>query len=135
MRSSLSGRVGPMIPVSRRVLAVCSLSVTRPITFTSRKPKSWRHYPALDERMYVRGPARVQEHVALADAGLGLQQAVVEQRFADRLGELAVVAGESAREVRELRVVAAPLPHAVEPLQDAPRDAPRRVGVVVRARG
>jgi hypothetical protein len=34
--------------------------------------------------------------------------------------------------VREVGVVAAPLAHAVEPLQDAPRDPSRRVGVLVR---
>jgi hypothetical protein len=85
--------------------------------------------------MYVRGAPRVEEDVALTHAGLGLQQPVDEQRFADRLGELAVVAGEPTGQMRELRVVAAPLPHAVEPLQDPPGDPPRRVGVVVRARG
>src|SRR5882724_11231884 len=99
------------------------------MTFTSRKPKSWGPYPALDQGMYVCRAARVQEHVALPDARLGLQQTRLQQRLADGLGQLAVVAGEAARQVGELRVVAAPLPHAVEPLQDAPSDAPRRVGV------
>ena len=69
--------------------------------------------------------ARVEEHVALADATASRQQPRLEQRLADRLGERALVAGEAAREVRELRVVAAPLPHPVEPLEDPPRDAPR----------
>ena len=47
----------------------------------------------------------------------------------------AVVAGEAAREVREVGVVAAPLAHAVEPLEDAAGDAPGGVGVLVRAHG
>src|SRR3954468_19365551 len=104
------------------------------MTFTSRKPKSWGPYPALYQCMYVCCTARVQEHVALPDARLGLQQASLEQRLADGLGELAVVAREAACQVGELRVVAAPLPHAVEPLQDAPSDAPRGVRAVVGAR-
>ena len=45
-----------------------------------------------------------------------------------------LVAGEAARQMGELRVVAAPLAHAVQALEDAPRDAPGGVGVVVRAR-
>ena len=49
------------------------------------------------------------------------------------LGQRAVVAGEAAREMAELGVVAAPLPHAVQALEDAPGDAARGVGVVVRA--
>src|SRR4051794_10204495 len=104
------------------------------MTFTSRKPKSWGPYPALYQAMYVCCTARVQEHVALADARLGLQQPGLEQRLADGLGQLAVVARETACEVGELRVVATPLPHAVEPLQDAPCDAPRGVRVVVGPR-
>src|SRR4051812_29428435 len=104
------------------------------MTFTSRKPKSWRPYPALYQGMYVGRAAWVGEHVALADARLGLQQAGLEQGPADRLGELAVVAREAPRRVRELRVVSAPLAHDVEPLQDAPGDPPRRIGIVVGAR-
>ena len=86
----------------------------------------------LDQAVDVGRAARVEEHVALADRRLLGEQPVGEQRLADRLGELALVAGEAAREVREVRVVAAPLAHAVEPLEDPPRDAPRRVGVLVR---
>ena len=44
----------------------------------------------------------------------------------------AVVAGEAACEVREVGVVAAPLPHAVEPLEDPAGDAQGRVGIGVR---
>src|SRR4051812_8425308 len=92
----------------------------------------WRR-SALDEAADVRGPARVQEHVALADRRLLCQQAGGEQRLADLDGERAVVAGEAAWQVREVGVVAAPLAHAVEPLQDAARDAPPRHGILVRA--
>ena len=62
------------------------------------------------------------------------QQARGEQRLADLGGELAVVAGEAAREVGEVGVVAAPLPHAVEALEDPARDAAGGIGVVVGAR-
>ena len=63
------------------------------------------------------------------------QQPGGEQRLADVGGELAVVAGEPAREVGEVRVVAAPLAHPVEPLEDPARDAAGGIGVLVRARG
>jgi urease alpha subunit len=82
--------------------------------------------------MDVRRAARVEEDVALADGRLLRQQAVAEQRLADRLGELPVVAGEAAGEMGEVGVVAAPLPHAVEALEDAAGDALRRVRVLVR---
>ena len=71
--------------------------------------------------------------MALADARLLLEQAGLEQRLADLVGERAVVAGEPAREVAELRVVAAPLAHPVEALEDPARDPARGLGVVVRA--
>src|SRR3954447_10131351 len=105
------------------------------MTFTSRKPKSWRLYPALYQCMYICRAAWIEEHMALADARLGLQQTRFEQRLDDRLGELAVVAGKAAREVHDLRVVAAPLAHAVEPLEDAPGNSARRIGIVVGPRG
>ena len=89
----------------------------------------------LDEAADVGRPAGVEEDVALAHGGLLRQQPGADQRLADGLGELALVAGEAAREVGEVRVVAAPLPHAVEPLEDPPRDPPGGVGVLVRAGG
>src|SRR3954447_14526896 len=98
------------------------------MTFTSRKPKSWGPYPALYQCMYVCCTARVQEDVALPDARLGLQQASLEQRLAHGLGELAVVAREAACQVGELRVVAAPLAHAVEALEDPAGGAGRGGG-------
>ena len=60
--------------------------------------------------------------MALADGRLLRQQPGVEQRLADGLRERAVVAREAAREMGEVGVVAAPLPHPVEPLEDPPRD-------------
>ena len=72
--------------------------------------------------------------MALADARLLGQQAGGEQGLAHRLGQRALVAGEAAREMGELRVVSAPFPHPVQALEDAPRHPPGGVGVVVRAR-
>src|SRR5512133_212959 len=89
---------------------------------------------ALDQGVNVAGAARVEEDVALPDARLLGEQARREERLANGLGERAVVAGEAPGEVGELGVVAAPLAHAVEALQDAPRDAAGGVGVVVGAR-
>jgi hypothetical protein len=71
--------------------------------------------------------------VALAHARLLLQQAGAQEGLAHLVGERALVAGEAARQVVEGRVVSAPLPHAVEALEDAARHAPHRVGVLVRA--
>ena len=90
--------------------------------------------PRLDERVDVAGPPRVEEDMALADARLLGQQAGGEQGLAHRLGQRALVAGEAAREMGELRVVSAPFPHPVQALEDAPRHPPGGVGVVVRAR-
>ena len=73
--------------------------------------------------------------MALADRWLLGQQPGVQQRLARVLGQRALVAREAAREVREVRVVAAPLAHAVEPLEDPAGDAARRIGVLVRADG
>ena len=72
--------------------------------------------------------------MALADARLLLEQPGFEQRLADLVGERAVVAREAAREVAEVRVVAAPLAHPVEPLEDPAGDPARGLRVVVRAR-
>ena len=72
--------------------------------------------------------------MALAHARLLLEQAGLQERLAHLVGERAVVAGEAARQVVERGVVAAPLAHAVEPLEDPARHTPHRVGVLVRAR-
>ena len=93
-----------------------------------------RRLSPLDERVDVPGPLGVQEHVALADARLLRQEPGGEQSLAHRLGQSAVVAGEAARQVGELGVVAAPLAHAVQALQDAPRHTAGGVGVVVGSR-
>ena len=58
-----------------------------------------------------------------------------QQEQGDRLRERAVVAREAAREVREVGVVAAPLAHPVEALEDPPRHPAPRIGVLVRAHG
>src|SRR4051794_31138747 len=92
----------------------------------------WRR-STLDEAADVGGTARVEEHVALAHGRLLGPQPGGEQRLADLDRERAVVAGEAARQVREVGVVAAPLAHAVEPLEDAARDAAPRDRVLVRA--
>ena len=72
--------------------------------------------------------------MALAHARLLLEQAGLQQRLADLVRQRAVVAGESAGHVVEGRVVAAPLAHAVEPLQDPAGHAAHGVRVLVRAR-
>ena len=87
----------------------------------------------VDQPADLRRAARVQEHVALADGRLLGQQPGLEQRLPHRLGERALVAGEAAAQVREVGVVAAPLAHAVEPLEDPAGDAAGGIGVLVRA--
>src|SRR4051794_5883942 len=104
------------------------------MTFTSGEPKSWRPYPAFYEGMYIRRTSWVEEHVALSDARLLEQQPLHDQRLAHGLGQLAVVAREAAGQVGELGVEATPLAHAVEPLQDPARHAPRGIRVVVGPR-
>jgi hypothetical protein len=71
--------------------------------------------------------------VALPHARLLLEQACLQQRLAHVVGECAVVAGEPAGQVVEGRVVAAPLAHSVEALQDSASHAAHGVGVLVRA--
>src|SRR4051812_11110943 len=128
------------MPAPASVRAVKSFWRSRSWTFTSGNLRLLRELQiagglaALDQGVDVAGPPRVEEHVALADARLFGEQARFEHRLPDGLGELAVVAGEAAREMRELGVVAAPFAHPVEALEDPARDAARGVGVVVRAR-
>src|SRR4051812_5226341 len=88
-----------------------------------------RQTPLVDQRVDVLRAGGVEEDVALADARLLGEQLGLDERLADLGRQLAVVAGEAARQVGELGVVAAPLAHAVEALEDAPRDAAARVGV------
>src|SRR3954447_6909978 len=132
------GRVGLATPAPTTVFAVNSFCMTWSVTFTSRKPnRSGQReiagrLAALDEDVDVARAARVEEDVALPDARLLREQAGLEERLADRLGELAVVAGEAARQMLEVGVVDAPLPHPRGALEHPPAVAPRRVGVVVR---
>ena len=56
-----------------------------------------------------------------------------QERLADRVGQRAIMAGEPARQVVEGGVIAAPLAHAVEALEDPARHAAHRVGVLVRS--
>src|SRR3954454_22975165 len=93
----------------------------------------WR-LAAVDQGVDVLRAARIEVDVPLADRRLLEEQAGGEQRLADLHRQRPVVAGEATRQLRNLRVVAAPLAHAGEPLQDPPRDPSRWVGVLVRAR-
>ncbi len=76
---------------------------------------------------------RVEVDVTLADGRLLGEQPRLQQRLPHLLRERAVVAGEASRKVRELGVVAAPLAHAVEALEDPAAPRFGRVGVLVRA--
>ena len=141
--SSRSGRSGRMIPRSSSVTSgawpcgvTCSgldhvadvVTLAEASDPVGARPRSMR-------RADVRRAARVEEDVALADATASPPAGPASSSASPTsLGERAVVAGEAAREVGELRVVAAPLPHAVEALEDPAGDAARRVGVLVRAR-
>src|SRR4051794_332697 len=137
-----SGRVGARTPAPTRVLTRKTVFWTRPgidmgHMFSSspvREPQAGRRLAGVDEPVHVLRPARVEVDVALADRRLLQQQAGFQQRLPDVHGECAVVAGEAAREVGELRVVAAPLAHPGQALEDAAGDAARRVRVLVRAR-
>src|SRR3954468_8940555 len=141
VRTARSGRWIRMMPASVSVASDCTVLVTclrgaiAGNISLSGEAQSRRFVPRLDQPPDVSRAARVEEDVALADRRLLGEQARAEQRLADVGGELAVVAREAACEVGEVRVVAAPLAHAVEPLEDASRDAARGVGVLVRARG
>src|SRR4051812_39929503 len=100
--------------------------------FLQRKAR--RQTPLVDERVDVLRPPGVEEDVALADAGLLEEQAGDEELLADPDRQLALVAREAARQVGELGVVAAPFAHAVEALEDASRDAPVGVGILLGPR-
>src|SRR5215213_6021917 len=127
-----------MMPASVSVASDCTVLVTcfrgsiAGNISLSGEAQSRRFLPRLDQPPDVARAARVEEDMALADRRLLGQGACPEQRLAAVGGELAVVAREAAREVGEVRVVAAPLAHSVEPLEDPPRDPARRVGVLVR---
>src|SRR4051794_4441987 len=66
--------------------------------------------PVVDERVDLLRAPGIEEDVALADARLLEQEAGGEELLADVVRERAIVARESAREMREVGVVAAPLP-------------------------
>src|SRR5256885_15556844 len=83
------------------------------------------HGAVVDQGVDLAGAAGVEEDVALADARLLEQQAGLDQPLADVVGERAIVAREAPRQVGELGVVAAPLAHAGEALEDAAGRPPR----------
>src|SRR4051794_17516763 len=87
----------------------------------------------VDEPVDLSRAPRVEGDVALADARLLLQQTGPQQRLPHLRRQRPVVAGEATREVLELGVVAAPLAHPVEALEDAAGDPAAGVGIVVRA--
>src|SRR5215210_1638341 len=98
---SRSGRVGRMIPASVSVTRVWILLVTcfwshiaRGILSRLGQRQTRWFLPVLDQSPDVSRAARVEEHVALSDARLLGQQARLQQRLADGVGELAVVALE-----------------------------------------
>src|SRR2546423_13856583 len=88
-----------------------------------RQRHTWWQLAGLDHPPDFCCSAWIEVDVPLADRRLLGQHPRREQRLADVAGERAVVAGEAAGQVRELGVVAAPLAHPVEPLEDAARDA------------
>jgi hypothetical protein len=83
--------------------------------------------------------ARVEEHVTLSHRRLLGEQPGASRASPDRLRKRSLVAARSRAEVRELGVVAAPLAHPVEALQDAPaicgRDRDPRAGAPSSAVG
>ena len=100
VRASLSGAVGRMMPVPARMRGsgvvrelLDGVHGRSPTTCAadpdaaSGQPQAVGELAALDERVDVAGPPRVEEDVALADARLLGQQARVEQRLADLLGQ------------------------------------------------
>ena len=133
-----SGRSGRTMPALVSVTSVWSLVVSlvascagerhgaHPFIADGSSHTRWRPRRVSMSARMSRGAARVEEDVALADGRLLLQQARVEQRLPHLLRERAVVAREAAREVGEVGVVAAPLAHAVEPLEDPAGDAAGR---------
>src|SRR3954447_3539458 len=141
VRTARSGRWIRMMPACVSVASDCAVLVTclrgsiAGNISLSGEAQSRRFVPRLDQPPDVSRAARVEEDVALADRRLLGEQARAEQRLADVGGELALVAREAAREVGEVRVVAAPLAHAVEPLEDPPRDPASGVRILVRAHG
>src|SRR5919198_2244455 len=141
-----SGRDGRRMPASASVFAVKSFVVTWVLTLSrsrsigrivsrGRQLHARRCLALVDQRPDLARAARVEEDVALADGRLLGQQAGLQERLSHRLRERPLVAGEAAREVREVGVVAAPLAHAVEPLEDAAGGPARRGGVLLRPGG
>src|SRR3954447_25373449 len=110
MRTSLSGRVGRMMPVSvstfavqRRFVIWSRMSMTLWKLRGSRQTYPAGHLTTIDQRVDVGGATRIEVDVALPDARLLGQQARGEQRLADILGQRALVTGEALRQVGELR--------------------------------
>ena len=99
-----------------------------------RKPHTRWNLSRLDQLADLGRLARVEVDVALADAGLLRQQPGLQQRLPHLLRQRAIVAREAARQVGELGVIAAPLAHPVEPLEDPARRAQAGIRVLVRAR-
>src|SRR5690348_2267815 len=114
MRTSLSGRVGRMMPVSVSTFAVHNLFViwSRMSIAACKLRRSGQSYPArhfstIDQRVDVRGAARVEVDVALADARLLGEQPGVQQGLAHVDGQLLLVARKALGQMGELGVVAA----------------------------
>src|SRR3954451_5435988 len=101
------------MPASASVLAVNSFVVTWVLTLSrsrsiarivsrGRQLHATGYRALVDQCADVGRTARVEEHVALADRRLLGEQPGHEQRLPDVLGERPLVAGEAARQVREV---------------------------------
>src|SRR5687768_10051218 len=111
-----------MMPAPASVMTVCSFPATcaglggfmsqTTIPPSRQLQPRWRR-SRRDDAMDVGRAARVEEDMALADGRLLREQAVGQQRLADGLRELALIAREAARQVGEVGVIAAPLAHPV----------------------
>src|SRR3954451_4353881 len=113
-----SGRPGWSTPAPASVRAVKSLVVTwlatRPrsgdmdrMLSRGRQTHARRQRAVVDQPPDLGRAARVEEHVPLSDRRLLRQHPGLQQRLPHLLRERALVAGEPAREVREVGVVAA----------------------------
>src|SRR3954447_7352062 len=89
------------------------------LPLSGRQPHTRWNLTRLDHAPDLGRATGVEEDVALAHGRLLGQQPLGEQGLPHLLGERAVIAGEASREVGELGVVAAPLAHPVQALEDA----------------
>src|ERR1700754_5084071 len=102
------------MPASASVLSVNSFVDTWPTrrpgiedigTIISRQPQPRRNRAGLDPGVDLGRPAGGEVDEGAADGGLLLEQPGAQQRLADVLRERALVARETAREMREVGVV------------------------------